>query len=58
VTSNTIEAVAADGKRMTLAELKTFLAELDSAGAPADAGLSARVSFGGGLKSLKAVLTR
>lgn len=43
---------------MTLAELKTFLAELDSAGAPADAGLSARVSFGGGLKSLKAVLTR
>lgn len=57
--SRDVEAKAggADGK-MTLAELREFVAGLDQAGAAEATLISARVTFGGALKSVKATAVR
>lgn len=48
----------AEAKRMTLGELRSFVKEMDEAGAADSTGVDARVNFGGGLKELKATAER
>jgi hypothetical protein len=57
-TDRTVTATALDGRRMTLAELRAFVAEMDQAGAAETTPVGARVSWGGGLKELKASAAR
>lgn len=53
-TVRTIEATPADKSGMTVNELRQFVLECDEAGTPGDTRVKAQVTFGGGLKSLKA----
>jgi len=53
----TVEIKAADG-RITLGELREFIAGLDHAGAADSTVIGARVTMGGALKSLKATAVR
>ena len=51
-TSTTITATAADGKRMTIAELRDFLNTLD--GAPNDTEIKVTATFGAHIKKITA----
>jgi hypothetical protein len=53
-----VTATAGDGSRMTLGDLRAFIAELDQAGAAETTPVSGRVSFGGYVKELKATAVR
>lgn len=58
-TDRTVTATAsADDKRMTLGELRSFIGEMDQAGAAESTPVSARVTFGGWLRELKATAQR
>ena len=46
------------GKRMTLGEIRSFVAEMDQAGAADTTQIGARVNFGGWLRELKATAVR
>jgi hypothetical protein len=56
-TDRTVTATAHDGK-MTLGELRAFIAEMDQAGAAETTPVTARVSWGGWVKELKASAVR
>lgn len=53
-----VTAAAQDGKRMTLGDLRAFVAEMDQAGAADTTRVSGRVTFGGWVKELKATAVR
>lgn len=53
-----VSAAAEDGKRMTLADLRAFVAEMDQAGAAEETPVSARIAWGGWVKELKATAVR
>lgn len=58
-TDRTVTATASGGdKRMTLGELRSFIGEMDQAGAAESTSVSARVTFGGWLRELKATAVR
>jgi hypothetical protein len=48
----------AQGKVMTLGELRAFVAELDQAGAAETTPIKAHLNWGSGLKSLEAAAVR
>lgn len=57
-TDRTVTAHAGDGKKMTLGELRAFIAEMDQAGAADTTPVTARVAWVGWVKQLKATAIR
>lgn len=53
-----VEMTSSGGRKMSLGDLKEFVAEMDAAGASNSTPIAGRVAFGGGLKALKAVAIR
>lgn len=49
---------AAKGEKLTLGDLRSFVGEMDQAGAADSTPVSARASFGGWLQELKATAVR
>jgi hypothetical protein len=56
-TDRTVTVNAADGK-LTLGELRSFIGEMDQAGAADTTPVQGRVTFGGWLKEIKATAVR
>lgn len=57
-TSRTIDGAAADKNGMTLAELRQFITECDKSGAAEITRIKATTTWGGHLKTLRAVAVR
>jgi hypothetical protein len=54
----TVEAKGSASGKVTLGDLRAFIAEMDQAGAADTTPVKATVTFGGALKSLKATAVR
>lgn len=50
--------VKAEGKSMTLAEVREFMAAMDRAGATEDSVIAAHINFGGTLRELRSDIKR